>query len=509
MQSQHFDTIVVGSGVAGLSFLHYYQRAQANAANKKTVALFCKSSFANTNTNWAQGGIAAVAPQPTIHHDSTESHIQDTLIAGAHINNKEIVKKVVEKGPELMQDLISMGMPFDTNEAHQIDLAKEGGHAAHRVWHVKDYTGKALQETLLHSIQNSEGLLMFEYYLVISIDKNSSGQFVVRVYDIKNNQFENYTASYIVLATGGIGQLYAQTTNAPVATADGIYLAHILGAQINDLSFIQFHPTGLYAYEQDTFLISEALRGAGAVLRNRAGVDFMYKYHPSGSLAPRDIVSRAIITEMENEKVPYQFLDATGIDKNILQTHFPLISETVKTLTGIDIATTFIPIVPTQHYSCGGIKVDAFGETTVRNLFAIGECASTGLHGANRLASNSLLEGLAFAKFAAQHIAQRTGPMTDPITNTPITPHYPSILAIDVAAIKEVVSKYAGVKKSTLGLQTGLGIVQEMIHRATPVTSFSVKDFEANCTANVALLLFKDAAAQQKNLGVFYNESMA
>jgi L-aspartate oxidase len=265
----------------------------------------------------------------------------------------------------------------------------------------------------------------------------------------------------------------------------------------------------LYANGEDTFLISEALRGAGAVLRNRAGIDFMHKYHVSGSLAPRDIVSRAIITEMENEKVPYQFLDATGIDKNILQTHFPLISETVKTLTGIDIATTFIPIVPTQHYSCGGIKVDAFGETTVRNLFAIGECASTGLHGANRLASNSLLEGLAFAKFAAQHIAHRTGPMTDPMTITPITPQNPPILAIDVVAIKEVVSKYAGVKKSTLGLQTGLGIVQEMIHSATPVTSFSVKDFEANCTANVALLLFKDAAAQQKNLGVFYNESMA
>jgi L-aspartate oxidase len=509
MQSQHFDTIVIGSGVAGLSFLHYYADVQNDVANKKTVALFCKSSFANTNTNWAQGGIAAVAPQPNIHHDSTASHIQDTLIAGAHVNNEEIVKKVIEQGPQLMQDLISMGMPFDTNEAHQIDLAKEGGHAAHRVWHVKDYTGKALQETLLHSIQNSEGLSLFEYYLVISIDKNSSGQFVVRVYDIKNNQFENYTASYVVLATGGIGQLYAQTTNAPVATADGIYLANLLGAQIENLSFIQFHPTGLYANGDDTFLISEALRGAGAVLRNRAGIDFMHKYHVSGSLAPRDIVSRAIITEMENEKVPYQFLDATGIDKNILQTHFPLISETVKTLTGIDIATTFIPIVPTQHYSCGGIKVDAFGETTVRNLFAIGECASTGLHGANRLASNSLLEGLAFAKFAAQHIAQRTGPMTDPITNTPITPHYPSILAIDVAAIKEVVSKYAGVKKSTLGLQTGLGIVQEMIHSATPVTSFSVKDFEANCTANVALLLFKDAAAQQKNLGVFYNESMA
>ena len=518
MQAPHFDTVVIGSGVAGLSFLHYYAGAQFQRTNKKSVALFCKSSFANTNTNWAQGGIAAVAPQPNIHHDSTESHIQDTLIAGAYVNNKEVVKKVIEQGPQLMQDLISMGMPFDTNQNSQLDLAKEGGHAAHRVWHVKDYTGKALQETLLHGIQNSEGLSLFEHYLVVSIDKNNNGQFEVRVYDIKNNQFKNYTATYVVLATGGLGQLYAQTTNAPVATADGIYLANLLGAQIENLSFIQFHPTGLYANGEDTFLISEALRGAGAILRNHAGVDFMHKYHPSGSLAARDIVARAIITEMENENVAYQFLDATAIDKNILKTHFPLISETVKARTGIDIATRFIPIVPTQHYSCGGIKVDAFGETTVQNLFAIGECASTGLHGANRLASNSLLEGLAFAKFAAQHIAQRTDtitdamnePITDPASQIQVTtPHHPLILAIDAAAIKEVVSKYAGVKKSTKGLQTGLVMIQELIHSAAPVTSFSVKDFEANCTANVALLLFKDAAAQQKNLGVFYNESIA
>ena len=513
MQAPHFDTVVIGSGVAGLSFLHYYAGAQFQHTNKKSVALFCKSSFANTNTNWAQGGIAAVAPQPNIHHDSTESHIQDTLIAGAHVNNKEVVKKVIEQGPQLMQDLISMGMPFDTNQNSQLDLAKEGGHAAHRVWHVKDYTGKALQETLLHGIQNVEGLSLFEHYLVVSIEKNSNGQFEVRVYDIKNDQFNNYTATYVVLATGGLGQLYAQTTNAPVATADGIYLANLLGAQIENLSFIQFHPTGLYANGEDTFLISEALRGAGAILRNHAGVDFMHKYHPSGSLAPRDIVSRAIVTEMENENVAYQFLDATAIDKNILKTHFPLISETVKARTGIDIATAFIPIVPTQHYSCGGIKVDAFGETTVQNLFAIGECASTGLHGANRLASNSLLEGLAFAKFAAQHITQRTDTITDAITDPApqmqVTAFHPPILAIDAAAIKEVVSKYAGVKKSTKGLQTGLGMIQKLINSAAPVTSFSVKDFEANCTSNVALLLFKDAAAQQKNLGVFYNESIA
>ena len=513
MSVTHYDTIVIGSGVAGLSFLHYYKKEDTRVSTHHSVALFCKAALENTNTNWAQGGIAAVAPQPNIHHDSIQSHIQDTLIAGAHVNNKEIVTKVIEEGPHLMQDLISMGMPFDTNEAHQIDLAKEGGHEAHRVWHVKDYTGKALQQTLLQSVEHVEGLSLFEYCLVVSIDKNSIGQFDVRVFDIKNNQFENYTATHVVLATGGLGQLYAQTTNAPVSTADGIYLANLLGAQIENLSFIQFHPTGLHANGEDTFLISEALRGAGAILRNHAGVNFMPHYHPAGSLAPRDIVSRAIVTEMENEKMPYQFLDATTIDKNILQTHFPLISETVKALTGIDIATTFIPIVPTQHYSCGGIKVDEFGETTIHNLFAIGECASTGLHGANRLASNSLLEGLAFAKFAAQHIGQRidtiTEAMIEPLTQIQVTAHHPPILAIDIAAIKEVVSKYAGVKKSSKGLQTGLSMIQEMIHNAAPVTSFSVKDFEANCIANVALLLFKDAAAQQKNVGVFYNESIA
>ena len=509
MSVAHYDTVVIGSGVAGLSFLHYYNKECARVSKHHSVALFCKAALENTNTNWAQGGIAAVAPQPNINHDSTESHIQDTLIAGAHVNNKEVVKKVIEEGPQLMQDLISMGMPFDTNEAHQIDLAKEGGHAAHRVWHVKDYTGKALQQTLLDSIEHSEGVSLFEYCLVVFIDKNATGQFVVRVYDINNNQFENYTATHVVLATGGLGQLYAQTTNAPVATADGIYLANLLGAQIENLSFIQFHPTGLHANGEDTFLISEALRGAGAILRNHAGVNFMPHYHPAGSLAPRDIVSRAIITEMEIEKVPHQFLDATLIDKSIIESHFPSIYNTVKKALGIDLTKTYIPIVPTQHYSCGGIKVDAFGETTVHNLYAVGECASTGLHGANRLASNSLLEGLAFAKFAAQQIVQRNETMTETIMHTPVTAHHPPILAIDTAAIKEVVSKYAGVKKSSKGLQTGLSMIQEMIHNAAPVTSFSVKDFEANCTSNVALLLFEDAAAQQKNVGVFYNESIA
>ena len=512
MSVTHYDTIVIGSGVAGLSFLHYYKKEDTRVSTHHSVALFCKAALENTNTNWAQGGIAAVAPQPNIHHDSIQSHIQDTLIAGAHVNNKEIVTKVIEEGPHLMQDLISMGMPFDTNEAHQIDLAKEGGHEAHRVWHVKDYTGKALQQTLLQSVEHVEGLSLFEYCLVVSIDKNSIGQFDVRVFDIKNNQFENYTATHVVLATGGLGQLYAQTTNAPVSTADGIYLANLLGAQIENLSFIQFHPTGLHANGEDTFLISEALRGAGAILRNHAGVNFMPHYHPAGSLAPRDIVSRAIITEMEIEKVPHQFLDATLIDKSIIESHFPSIYNTVKKALGIDLTKTYIPIVPTQHYSCGGIAVNEYGESTVAQLYAIGECAHTGLHGANRLASNSLLEGLAFAKFAADQIVNvlKHANFSDPQQyNQADAQNKYAVLKIDRTAIQNIVSKYAGVVKTTEGLLEGRLAIMDLIKNAAVLDNFSIEDYETTCMATTALLLLDNAILQTKNVGVFYNASIA
>jgi L-aspartate oxidase len=511
MSVAHFNVIVVGSGVAGLSFLHYLKNEQAQGSKHQTAALFCKSNISDTNTSWAQGGIAAVQNIAS-SNDSIQKHIEDTLMAGAFTNDKTIVKKVIEQGPALMQDLLEMGMLFDTTKNNDIDLAKEGGHSAHRVWHVKDYTGKALQQTLLENLNNNKANSIFENCLVISIDKIEASLFLVTVYDLVSKIFTTYTSNAIVLATGGIGQLYQKTTNALVATADGIYLASRLGAQIEGLSFIQFHPTGLFTNKSSTFLISEALRGAGAVLRNRAGQDFMYKYHASGSLAPRDIVSRAIINEMQLEQKLYQYLDATAIDKEVIENHFPSIYATVKAQTGIDITTTPIPIVPTQHYSCGGIQVNEFGETTVSNMYAIGECAHTGLHGANRLASNSLLEGLAFGKFAAGAIVKNASVSTNEDTvlkSPPKTSLAPTILAIDKAVIKEVVSTYASVLKTTEGLKKGFDLIASLIDNAKPVQAFSKDAFEAQCMAQAALLLFKDALSQTINKGVFYNESIA
>ena len=521
MESKHFDTIVIGSGVAGLSFLHYYKKAQEAAgcskigasANKKlSIALFAKSDISNTNTSWAQGGIAAVDTSSTPNADSFEAHISDTMIAGAHTNNESIVRKVVQQGPSLMQELLKMGMPFDSKSHEQIDLAQEGGHSQARIWHVKDYTGKALQQTLQNNTEAEPAVYLQEYVFVLGIKKVSDHLFEVDTYHLKSKTFTTYTAHFVVLATGGVGQLYAQTTNTDVATGDGIYVAHSLGARIQDLSFIQFHPTGLYSKNASVYLITEALRGAGAVLRNHAGENFMPRYDKRGSLAPRDIVSRAIVTEMQNENATHLYLDATGIDPVILDSHFPSIKASVKELADIDIATDYIPIVPTQHYSCGGIEVNEFGESTVAQLYAIGECACTGLHGANRLASNSLLEGLAFAKFAADQIvdALKRASFSDPqLHNQADTQNKYAVLKLDRAAIQNIVSKYAGVVKTTKGLLEGRLAITDLIKNAAVLDIFNIEDYETTCMATTALLLFDNAIMQTKNAGVFYNASIA
>ena len=520
MQSKHFDTIVIGSGVAGLSFLHYYKKAQEAAGsntsathfNKKlSIALFAKSDISNTNTSWAQGGIAAVDTSSIPNADSFEAHISDTMIAGGHTSNEFIVRKVVEQGPSLMQELLKMGMPFDSNRHEQIDLAKEGGHSQARIWHVKDYTGKALQQTLQNNTEAEPAVYLQEHVFVLGIKKVSDHLFEVDAYHLKTKICITYTTHFVVLATGGVGQLYAQTTNTDVATGDGIYLAHSLGARIQDLSFIQFHPTGLYSKNASVYLITEALRGAGAVLRNHAGENFMPRYDKRGSLAPRDIVSRAIIAEMQNEDATHLYLDATGIDPVILDSHFPSIKASVKELAGVDIATDYIPIVPTQHYSCGGIEVNEFGESTVAQLYAIGECACTGLHGANRLASNSLLEGLAFAKFAADQIvsALNQSSFSDPQKqNQANTQNKYAVLKLDRAAIQHIVSKYAGVVKTTEGLLQGRLAISDLMKNAPVLDYFSQEDFETTCMATTALLLFDNAIMQTKNVGVFYNASI-
>lgn len=514
MGDKHFDTVVIGSGVAGLSFLHYFNRAsQKMSSQKKTaVALFSKSIFSNTNTNWAQGGIASVGLPNSLHPDSIGDHCHDTMVAGCYTNNEYIVKKVVEQGPQLMHDLLEMGMPFDKDANNDIDLAKEGGHGNARVWHVKDFTGKALQQTLENNVFKSDNVTKYEHCCVTNICKITDSLFEVKTYNTIRCLFETYTTNFVVLATGGVGQLYAQTTNTSIATGDGIYFAHKLGAAIKDLSYIQFHPTGLYSNHSSVYLITEALRGAGAVLRNAAGENFMPRYHASGSLAPRDIVSRAIISEMKNDNAPYVFLDATVIDRQTIESHFPSIKAGVQDLIGIDITTTFIPIMPTQHYSCGGVQVNEYGQSTVQNLYAIGECASTGLHGANRLASNSLLEGLAFAGFAANQIAEAVlfnNYATALPTINEQSHLIDQVLDLDRHVLQQIVSEYAGVVKTHEGLAIGLARIQNMISEAHVSETFSLEKFETTCMATTALLLFEDAIAQTKNVGVFYNASIA
>ena len=521
MESKHFDTIVIGSGVAGLSFLHYYKKAQKAVGSSKTgvgpnkklsIALFAKSDVSNTNTNWAQGGIAAVDTSSITNADSFEAHISDTMIAGCYTNNEFIVRKVVEQGPSLMQELLKMGMSFDSKSHEQIDLAQEGGHSQARIWHVKDYTGKALQQTLQNNTNTEPSVYLQEHVFVLGIKKVSDHLFEVDTYHLKSKTFTTYTTHFVVLATGGVGQIYAQTTNTDVATGDGIYVAHSLGARIQDLSFIQFHPTGLYSKNASVYLITEALRGAGAVLRNHAGENFMPRYDKRGSLAPRDIVSRAIVAEMQNENVLHLYLDATGIDPVILDSHFPSIKASVKELAGIDIATDYIPIVPTQHYSCGGIEVNEFGESTVAQLYAIGECACTGLHGANRLASNSLLEGLAFAKFAADQIvdALKHANFSDPQRQNQVDAQNKyAVLKLDRTAIQNIVSKYAGVVKTTEGLLEGRLAITDLIKNAAILDIFSIEDYETTLMATTAILLFDNAIMQTKNVGVFYNDSIA
>jgi L-aspartate oxidase len=516
MADKHFDTVVIGSGVAGLSFLHYFNMACKKMSSQKetSVALFSKSIFSNTNTNWAQGGIASVGLSNSLQLDSIANHCHDTMVAGCYTNNEYIVKKVVEQGPQLMQDLLAMGMPFDTDANNAIDLAKEGGHGHARVWHVKDYTGRALQQTLETGVFKLNNVTRFENCCVTEICKIRDGLFEIKTYNTGSCLFETFTTNFVVLATGGVGQLYAQTTNTSIATGDGIYFAHKLGAAIKDLSYIQFHPTGLYSNHSSVYLITEALRGAGAVLRNAAGENFMPAYHASGSLAPRDIVSRAIINEMKKDNAPYVFLDATVIDRQTIESHFPSIKAGVQEISGIDITTTYIPIIPTQHYSCGGIQVNEYGQSTVQNLYAIGECASTGLHGANRLASNSLLEGMAFAKFAANQIANAV--LRNNFDNVNVLPSsnvqdppIQKVLDIDRHILQQTVSEYAGVVKTHEGLALGLARIQNMISQAQVLETFSTEKFETTCMATTALLLFEDAIAQTKNVGVFYNASIA
>lgn len=390
-----YDFLVIGSGIAGLSFA-------LKAAAHGRVGIVTKRAPADSNTAWAQGGVACV----TSTEDSFELHVRDTLIAGAGLCHEAAVRAVVSEGPARIQELIALGVHFDTREipggdgGTELDLGREGGHSKRRVLHSHDTTGREIEQTLLRAVAATPEIEMLDNHMAVDLITAAKLGFATEnrvlglyVLDETSGEVLTVESPRVVLATGGCGKVYLYTTNPNVATGDGVAIAWRAGAVIANMEFIQFHPTCLFHPEARSFLITEALRGEGGILRDAKGRSFMENYHPLASLAPRDIVARAIDAEMKRTGEKCVFLDVTHLPAAFLLERFPHIAENCRHY-GIDITKRPIPVVPAAHYQCGGVRTDIDGATNVRGLYAIGEVACTGLHGANRLASNSLLEGL-------------------------------------------------------------------------------------------------------------------
>ena len=393
------DYLVIGSGVAGLYFA-------LEASAHGNVLIVTKKQPDDTATNWAQGGIAAVLGDD----DSFSDHLEDTLRVGDGLCNRTIAELTVRDGPAHVRRLAEMGVAFARSNDGKLDLTREGGHTHRRVAHYKDVTGSAIQQALMAQVAQHENIQIWDNHVAIDLLSMAKygGEpacFGAYVLDSASGQVKTVVARATLLATGGAGKVYIYTSNPDVATGDGIAMAYRIGAQVANLEFMQFHPTVLYHPHAKSFLVSEALRGEGGELRLADGSSFMHEYHPQGSLAPRDVVARAIDNELKKSGADSVFLDMTHLDGEFVHRRFPTISARCAAL-GIDIAKNPIPVVPAAHYMCGGVVADDHGATTVRNLYAVGESACTGLHGACRLASNSLLESVVFAARAAKAVRE-------------------------------------------------------------------------------------------------------
>ena len=382
--------LIVGSGVAGLTLALKI----ANQFPKKNVTIVTKASADESNTKYAQGGIAIVTDKIG---DSYQEHIEDTLICGDGLCDPAVVEMVINEGPIRLKELIEWGAMFDKNTEGALDLGKEGGHSQNRVVHHKDQTGKEIERAILSQVMSKKNIDVLTHHFSIELITEGNRCLGAHVLNQVTKEIMSFTADDTVLATGGIGHLYGHTTNPVIATGDGIAMSYRAHAEIRDMEFIQFHPTSMYKKgDGPSFLISEAVRGFGAHLRTKDGHQFMLDYDSRGDLASRDIVSQSIEKELAKSGDEYVFLDCTHLDMEAFIKHFPMIYNRCK-LEGVDLAKDWIPVVPAQHYICGGIAVDQSGKTSVENLFACGECSRTGLHGANRLASNSLLEALVYS----------------------------------------------------------------------------------------------------------------
>jgi L-aspartate oxidase len=505
------DFLILGSGIAGLSLA-------IKASGLGSVAIVTKKEKTESNTNYAQGGIAAVTDQT----DSFDEHIQDTLICGAGLCKKDVVDFVVREAPPRIQELIEWGVNFTKSETppHLYDLGQEGGHHRRRVLHAKDLTGREIERALNERVAALNNVNIYENHIGIDliIQKGNSGKPITcqgaYVLDINNKEIHTYRAKYTILSTGGAGKVYLITTNPDIATGDGIAMAYRSGAKIANMEFIQFHPTCLYHPDAKAFLISEAVRGEGGILKLKNGSTFMEKYHPMKSLAPRDIVAKAIDTEIKQSGDEYVLLDITHLKRDFIINRFPNIYN--KCLEhGIDITSDPIPIVPAAHYICGGVAVDHYGKTSITNLFACGEVSCTGLHGANRLASNSLLEAVVFSHRVYTEISRQYDKTEQSDVNIPpwdasgTTESDDSIVVThNWDEIRRCMWNYVGIVRSDKRLQRAtrrIDLIQKEIHEYYWNFKLTKDLIELRNITTVAKLIVRSASLRKESRGLHYN----
>lgn len=514
--TREYDFLVIGSGIAGMSFA-------LKVADHGRVALICKTTLEEANTYLAQGGVASVTNTLV---DNFDKHIEDTMIAGDFLSDRAAVEKVVRNAPAQIRELIGWGVEFDKDEHGNFDLHREGGHSEFRILHHKDNTGAEIQESLIRAVRRNPNIDIFDHHFAIEIlTQHHLGINVTRhtpgiecygayIMNEATGCVDKFLSRVTLMATGGVGAVYTTTTNPLVATGDGIAMVYRAKGAVADMEFIQFHPTAFFhPGDRPSFLITEAMRGYGAVLRTMDGWEFMHKYDKRLSLAPRDIVARAIDNEMKLRGEDHVYLDVTHKDPEETKRHFPNIYEKCMSY-GIDITRDYIPVAPAAHYLCGGIKVDLNGESSIHRLYAVGECSCTGLHGGNRLASNSLIEAVVYADAAARHSLANLPAYSFcediPDWNDDGTIHQEEMVLTtqSLREVNQIMSTYVGIVRSDLRLKRAWNRL-DLLYRETEELFKCSKVSRTICelrnVINVAYLITKQAMERKESRGLHYN----
>ena len=512
----HYDFLVIGAGIAGMSYA-------LKVAHRGKVALVCKTTLDEANTKFAQGGVASVT---NLEVDDFEKHISDTMIAGDYISDPEAVRKVVTEAPAQIRQLVEWGVNFDRKADGTFDLHREGGHSEFRILHHADDTGAEIQRGLMAAVRQHPNIDIFENHFAVEIitqhhlgvrvthrtpDLECYGAYILNP---DTQKIDTYLSKVTLMATGGTGAVYLTTTNPNIATGDGIAMVHRAKGKIQDMEFVQFHPTALYnpAETHPAYLITEAMRGYGGILRLPSGEEFMQKYDERLSLAPRDIVARAIDNEMKIHALDHVCLDVTHKDPEETKHHFPNIYAKCLSI-GIDITKDYIPVVPCAHYMCGGIKVNLDAESSIHRLYAVGECSCTGLHGGNRLASNSLIEAVVYADAAAKHslsvidgysFNDKVPAWNDEGT---MTNEEQVLISQDMKEVEQVMSTYVGIVRSDLRLRRAWERL-DLLYEETEDLFKRVKATADICQLrnmiNVGYLITRSALERKESRGLHY-----